>query len=105
MLCVGVRAADEPWKRSNAYVMSFSGDWKDLSAKFVLQVWRDYCFTRSRPFLTDLYSLCKVCTVSCALFTVHCSLFTDTLSALLPLAPGRATQTQDLHARKQDSNS
>ena len=58
-----MRAADEPWKRSNAYVMSFSGDWKDLSAKFVLQVWRDYCFTRSRPFLTDLYSLCKVCTV------------------------------------------
>lgn len=53
-------AADEPWKRSNAYVMSFSGDWKDLSAKFVLQVWRDYCLTHNRLFLDDLYELCRV---------------------------------------------
>lgn len=70
-------AADEPWKRSNAYVMSFSGDWKDLSAKFVLQVWRDYCLTHNRLFLDDLYELCRVfmcistilvystCTVQC----------------------------------------
>ncbi|VEL21092.1 unnamed protein product [Protopolystoma xenopodis] len=42
---------DEPWRRSNAYIMFPTDNWKDLNPKFVLQVWRDYKLTHDIEYL------------------------------------------------------
>jgi non-lysosomal glucosylceramidase len=48
----------------NAYCIHPTHDWKDLNPKFVLQVFRDYVFTKDKNYLKDMYPLAKVCKLS-----------------------------------------
>ncbi|XP_075043493.1 non-lysosomal glucosylceramidase [Mixophyes fleayi] len=50
---------DEPWQKLNAYIIHDTADWKDLNLKFVLQVYRDYCMTKSSTYLRDMWSVCQ----------------------------------------------
>lgn len=45
----------DPWRELNAYLAQDTSRWKDLNAKFVLQIYRDYTLTGDRRFLTDAY--------------------------------------------------
>lgn len=51
---------DEPWVRTNAYVIHPTHEWKDLNLKYVLQVYRDYVATGDRQYLDIMYPLVKV---------------------------------------------
>ncbi|CAL8325715.1 unnamed protein product [Lota lota] len=50
---------DEPWQRVNAYLIHDTANWKDLNLKFVLQVYRDFHFTRDNTYLRDMWPICK----------------------------------------------
>ncbi|XP_028329722.1 non-lysosomal glucosylceramidase isoform X1 [Gouania willdenowi] len=49
---------DEPWQRSNAYLIHDTADWKDLNLKFVLQVYRDFHLTQDAQYLQDMWPIC-----------------------------------------------
>lgn len=42
---------EDPWYATNAYAYLDCGRWKDLNPKFVLQVYRNYAFTKDEDFL------------------------------------------------------
>ncbi|ELU04898.1 hypothetical protein CAPTEDRAFT_216398 [Capitella teleta] len=50
---------NEPWSRLNAYIIHPTNEWKDLNPKFVLQVYRDYVFTKDEQYLYEMYPQCK----------------------------------------------
>ncbi|CAM9631050.1 unnamed protein product [Chrysoparadoxa australica] len=47
--------SEEPWAKVNAYVFQDVSRWKDLGPKFVLQVYRDFVASASKPFLNDMW--------------------------------------------------
>ncbi len=47
--------ADDPWLRPNSYAWQDVGIWKDLNAKFVLMVYRDYVVIGDRSLLVDCW--------------------------------------------------
>lgn len=62
---------DEPFLLPNSYPIHDVSEWRDLNTKFVLQVFRDYCFYTNRvdsvsykshidAYLRDMYDVCKV---------------------------------------------
>jgi len=51
---LGTPLAD-PWRLLNGYLNQDISRWKDLNAKFVLQVYRDYLVTGDRDFLAEAY--------------------------------------------------
>ena len=53
-------ADEEPWLLINAYISHDTADWKDLGPKYLLQVYRDYVFTKNRRFLEDVWPTVKV---------------------------------------------
>ena len=46
---------EDPWELPNGYFIHNVNDWKDLNPKFVLQVYRDYIFTRDEQFVRDVW--------------------------------------------------
>ena len=46
---------EDMWVLVNGYFMHDVNEWKDLNAKFVLQVYRDYVLTRDRTFLQECW--------------------------------------------------
>jgi non-lysosomal glucosylceramidase len=44
---------EDPWLRVNWYSWQDINIWKDLNAKFVLQLWRDYVFTGDETLVED----------------------------------------------------
>jgi non-lysosomal glucosylceramidase len=46
---------EDPWRLANAYFLHNVNDWKDLNAKFVLQVYRDYLVTGDLQFVHDTW--------------------------------------------------
>ncbi|XP_077988859.1 non-lysosomal glucosylceramidase-like [Glandiceps talaboti] len=45
----------EPWVLVNEYLQHDTSDWKDLNPKFVLQVYRDYYFTKDFEYLKQMW--------------------------------------------------
>jgi non-lysosomal glucosylceramidase len=52
---------DDPWCRPNSYHWQDTNLWKDLNAKFVLQVYRDYVVTGDRALVADCWAAVKTC--------------------------------------------
>jgi len=50
---------EEPYKKINSYLIHDISDWKDLNLKFVLQVFRDYTFTKNTVYLDDMLPVCN----------------------------------------------
>uniref|UniRef100_A0A6B2KY59 NLGase n=1 Tax=Arcella intermedia TaxID=1963864 RepID=A0A6B2KY59_9EUKA len=50
---------EDPWVLPNAYNLQEIDKWKDLPCKFVLQVYRDYVFTKNRQYLEEMYKVIK----------------------------------------------
>ena len=46
---------EDPWNKVNGYFLHNVNDWKDLNAKFVLQVYRDYVATGDKQFVLDTW--------------------------------------------------
>jgi non-lysosomal glucosylceramidase len=55
---LGTPLAD-PWQLLNGYLNQDISSWKDLNAKFVLQIYRDYVLTGSSAFLAEAYPACR----------------------------------------------
>ncbi|CAF0984068.1 unnamed protein product [Adineta steineri] len=53
---------EEPWLLINAYISHDTADWKDLGLKYILQVYRDYVYTKNKQFLTDIWKTIKFVT-------------------------------------------
>jgi len=47
---------EDMWLKVNGYFMHDVNGWKDLNAKFVLQVYRDYLISRDRKFIRQCWS-------------------------------------------------
>ena len=50
---------EDPWYKTNAYAYLDCGRWKDLNSKFILQVYRNYVFTKDEQFLKSCWSALK----------------------------------------------
>jgi non-lysosomal glucosylceramidase len=50
---------EDPWYMTNAYAYLDCGRWKDLNSKFILQVYRNYVFTKDEQFLKSCWSALK----------------------------------------------
>ncbi|ODN01681.1 Non-lysosomal glucosylceramidase [Orchesella cincta] len=50
---------EEPYTKINSYLIHDISDWKDLNLKFVLQVFRDYKFTKDDVYLHDMLPICN----------------------------------------------
>ena len=50
---------EDPWYSTNAYAYIDCGRWKDLNPKFILQVYRNYSFTKDEQFLKYCWSALK----------------------------------------------
>jgi len=50
---------EDPWYSTNAYAYLDCGKWKDLNPKFVLQVYRNYVFTKDEQFLRYCWPAAK----------------------------------------------
>jgi non-lysosomal glucosylceramidase len=50
---------EDPWRLVNAYNAQDVSRWKDLNAKFVLQVMRDYSLTHDKQFLVEVWPAVK----------------------------------------------
>ncbi|CAF1547381.1 unnamed protein product, partial [Adineta ricciae] len=53
---------EEPWLLINAYIAHDTADWKDLGPKYLLQVYRDYMYTKDKDFLDDVWTTVKFVT-------------------------------------------
>lgn len=51
---------EEPWLLVNAYISHDTAEWKDLGLKYLLQVYRDYVFTKNQKFLHEVWPTVKV---------------------------------------------
>ena len=51
---------EEPWLLINAYIAHDTADWKDLGPKYLLQIYRDYMYTKDKDFLDDVWTTVKV---------------------------------------------
>jgi hypothetical protein len=51
---------EEPWLSVNAYISHDTADWKDLGSKYLLQIYRDYIYTKNERFLHDVWPTVKV---------------------------------------------
>jgi len=51
---------EEPWLSLNAYNSHDTADWKDLGSKYLLQIYRDYIYTKNKRFLNDVWLTVKV---------------------------------------------
>ncbi|KAL3314322.1 Non-lysosomal glucosylceramidase [Cichlidogyrus casuarinus] len=49
---------DEPWRRSNAYIMFPTDTWKDLPPKLVLNTWRDFKYSKDWLYLIYMLPIC-----------------------------------------------
>ncbi|MFX1482053.1 MAG: non-lysosomal glucosylceramidase [Promethearchaeota archaeon] len=50
---------EDPWHALNAYAYLDCGKWKDLNPKFILQVYRNYIFTKDEQFLKSCWPAVK----------------------------------------------
>ncbi|MCJ7817563.1 MAG: non-lysosomal glucosylceramidase, partial [Candidatus Thorarchaeota archaeon] len=50
---------EDPWYSTNAYAYLDCGRWKDLNPKFILQVYRNYIFTKDEQFLKSCWPALK----------------------------------------------
>ena len=50
---------EDPWRRVNIYNLTDISQWKDLNAKFALQVYRDFVITGRKDFLTEMWPAVK----------------------------------------------
>ena len=50
---------EDPWYMTNAYAYLDCGRWKDLNPKFILQVYRNYVFTKDEQFLRSCWPALK----------------------------------------------
>ncbi|CAF0909888.1 unnamed protein product [Adineta ricciae] len=53
---------EEPWLLINAYISHDTADWKDLGLKYLLQVYRDYIYTKNTAFLNHVWPTIKYVT-------------------------------------------
>ncbi|CAF1053763.1 unnamed protein product [Adineta steineri] len=53
---------EEPWLLINAYIAHDTADWKDLGPKYLLQIYRDYMYTKNKDFLADVWTTVKFVT-------------------------------------------
>ncbi|CAF0772366.1 unnamed protein product, partial [Didymodactylos carnosus] len=53
---------EEPWLKLNAYSVHDTSDWKDLNIKYLLQIYRDYVYTKNKQFLIDVWPTVKLVT-------------------------------------------
>ncbi|MFW9912288.1 MAG: non-lysosomal glucosylceramidase [Candidatus Thorarchaeota archaeon] len=51
---------EDPWYSTNAYAYLDCGRWKDLNSKFVLQVYRNFAFTKDKEFLKYCWPAVKL---------------------------------------------
>ncbi|MFW9848173.1 MAG: glycoside hydrolase family 116 protein, partial [Candidatus Thorarchaeota archaeon] len=51
---------EDPWHKLNAYAYLDCGKWKDLNPKFVLQVYRNYIYTKDEQFLRFCWPAVKL---------------------------------------------
>ena len=51
---------EEPWLLINAYISHDTAEWKDLGLKYLLQVYRDYKYTKNKEFLAHVWPTVKV---------------------------------------------
>jgi len=51
---------EDPWYSTNAYAYLDCGRWKDLNPKFILQVYRNFVFTKDKQFLKYCWSAVKL---------------------------------------------
>lgn len=49
--------SEAPWFKTNIYNFQDVSLWKDLGPKFILQIYRDYQYTKSKRFLTAVYPM------------------------------------------------
>uniref|UniRef100_T1JDY2 Non-lysosomal glucosylceramidase n=1 Tax=Strigamia maritima TaxID=126957 RepID=T1JDY2_STRMM len=61
---------EEPWLSLNSYFVHDTTEWKDLNTKFVLQVYRDYTFTKDEDYLRNMWPTVKILMAKCMSFDV-----------------------------------
>lgn len=50
---------EEPYTHINSYMIHDISSWKDLNLKFVLQVYRDYKFSKDKLYAEDMLPICN----------------------------------------------
>lgn len=46
---------EDPWNKINSYCIQDISRWKDLSSKFILQIYRDYIATKNKKFIEYIW--------------------------------------------------
>lgn len=54
-----------PWENINAYNVHDTAVWRDLNLKFVLQVYRDYIFTKDENYLRNMWPVVQALMAKC----------------------------------------